>query len=375
MDLSFNEDQELIKRSVEKFIQESYGPEIRRKIISSKNGYSEDIWKQFSQLGWLALPFKEEDGGFGDDLINLMIIMKSFGNGLIVEPFISTAVLSGSLLSFCPKSDIRSELIKKIINGDILVSFAFSEPNSRFNIADVSSNAEYKNKQWILNGHKSVVFGAGQADYLLISARTSNERFDKDGISIFYVEKDTKGIEIQDFQTIDGFRAGEVKLNEVCLPEDNLISVKDDGYKIIFNAVTKSLIAIRAEASGIMDTMYKLTLEYIKTRKQFGIPIGKFQVIQHRAVEMLILSDEMDSLANMSALKGYESVDGIKSAISAKINIGLGGRKLGQEAIQLHGGMGVTDEMDIGQYFKRLTMLDTFLGNSDHYLSKFSDLC
>jgi len=374
VDLSLNQDQELIKNSVEKFISESYDYETRRKIISSNKGYNEEIWKQFSELGWLALPFKEEDGGFGGNLIDLMIIMKSFGEGLVVEPYISTVVLSGSVLTFCPNSNIRSQLIKDIIEGKIRVSFAFSEPNSRFNTSDVSTNAEYKNNEWLLNGHKSVVFGAGQSDYLLISSRTSGNRFDQNGISIFVVKSDSKGIEIQDFQTVDGFRAGEVRLNNVKVSDENLISIKDEANEVISNSILKSLVAINAEASGIMKKMYEMTLEYIKTRKQFGVPIGKFQVIQHRTVEMLILSDEMDSLSNMSALKGYDNNDGKKSTISGKINIGLGGRKLGQEAIQLHGGMGVTEEMEIGQYFKRLTMLDTFLGNSDFYLNQFNNL-
>jgi len=374
VDLSFNQDQELIKNSVEKFISESYAPEIRRKIISSNKGYSEEIWKQFAELGWLALPFEEKDGGFGGNLIDLMIIMKSFGEGLVVEPYMSTAIISGGILSLCPNSEIRSQLIKDIIEGKILVSFAFSEPNSRFNTSDIKVSAEYKNKEWILNGHKTVVFGAGQADYLLVSARTSGNRYDKNGISIFCVKSDNKGIEIQDFQTVDGFRAGEIILKDVNIPDENLISDKDKANEIISNVILKSLIATNAEASGIMKKMYEMTLEYIKTRKQFGVPIGKFQVIQHRTVEMLILSDEMDSLSNMSALKGYSTNEGIKSVISGKINIGLGGRKLGQEAIQLHGGMGVTEEMEIGQYFKRLTMLDTFLGNSDFYLDKFYNL-
>jgi len=374
VDLSLNQDQILIKNSVEKFISESYDSEMRRKIINSNKGFSEDIWKQFSELGWLALPFKEEDGGFGGDLVDLMIIMKSFGEGLVVEPYISTVILSGSILTFCPSSIIRSQLIKEIIDGKIRVSFAFSEPNSRFNTSDVSTNAKYKNKEWVLNGHKSVVFGAAQSNNLLVTARTSGSRFDKHGISIFSVKSDTKGLEIKDFQTVDGFRAGEISLNNVKVSEDDLISIKDKANDIISKSILKSLVATNAEASGIMKKMYEMTLEYIKTRKQFGVPIGRFQVIQHRAVEMLILSDEMDSLSNMSALKGCENNDGIKSTISGKINIGLGGRKLGQEAIQLHGGMGVTDEMEIGQYFKRLTMLDTFLGNSDFYLNYFNNI-
>tara|TARA_B100000674_G_C37958224_1_gene970728 strand:+ start:1041 stop:2171 length:1131 start_codon:yes stop_codon:yes gene_type:complete len=374
VDLSFNQDQELINNSVEKFIAESYDSETRRTIVNSKNGYSENIWKQFAELGWLALPFKEEDGGFGGDLIDLMIIMKAFGKGLVVEPYISSVVLSGGLLSLCPNSDLRSNLIKEIIEGQSLISFAFSEPNSRFNLSDVSTTAEFKKDKWLINGHKSVVFGVGQANYVIVSARTSGDRMHNEGISLFCIKSDVNGLNIQDYQTVDGFRAGEVILNNVEVPKENLISVENNANQIISEAIYKTLVAINAEASGIMQKMYEMTLEYIKTRKQFGVHIGRFQVIQHRTVEMLILSDEMDSLSNMSALKGYKTINGKKAIISGKINIGLGGRKLGQEAVQLHGGMGVTDEMEIGQYFKRLTMLDTFLGNSDFYLNEFSQL-
>jgi len=374
MDLSFNEDQELIKNSVEKFITESYTAENRRKIIASNRGFDKKIWQQFSELGWLALPFKEEDGGFGGELIDLMIIMKSFGRGLVIEPYISSIILSGSLISFCPTSELRSYLIKNLIEGKEKACFAFSEPTSRFNIADISTSAKNKGDNWLINGHKSIVFGAGQSDYVLVSARTSENRLSKKGISLFYIKKNTKGLEIQDFQTVDGFRAGEVILNNVEVSNDCLLSVQDEAYDLINDAIYKTLISINAEASGIMQKMYEMTLEYIKTRKQFGIPIGKFQAIQHRTVEMLILSDEMTSLSCMSALKGSKDKDGIKSIISGKIHIGIGGRKLGQEAIQLHGGMGVTEEMEIGQYFKRLTMLDTFLGNSDFYLDQFNNL-
>jgi len=374
MDLSFNEDQELIKNSVEKFVSESYSAENRRKIIASNKGFDSEIWQKFSELGWLALPFKEEDGGFGGELIDLMIIMKVFGKGLVIEPYVSSIILSGSLISSCPASELRSNLIKNLIEGKEKASFAFSEPTSRFNVYDVSTFAKNKGKNWLINGHKSVVFGAGQSDYLLVSARTAENRFSKRGISLFYIKKNIKGLDIQDFQTVDGFRAGEVILNNVEVSNDCLLSTKDAAYDLINDAIYKTLISINAEASGIMEKMYEMTLEYIKTRKQFGIPIGKFQAIQHRTVEMLILSDEMTSLACMSALKGSKDKNGIKSVISGKIHIGIGGRKLGQEAIQLHGGMGVTEEMEIGQYFKRLTMLDTFLGNSDFYLNQFNNL-
>jgi len=374
VDLSLNEDQELIKNSVEKFIIETYDSESRRKTIKSNLGSDDNIWKQFAELGWLGLPFSEKDGGFGGDYMDLHIIMESFGKGLVIEPYISTVILSGTILSLCPESSIRNKIIDNIINGLNKVSFAYAEPNSRYNINDIGTTAELVNNQWALNGHKAVVFGAGQADYIIISARTSGNRYDNEGISLFVVDKNNPGLEIQDYPTVDGFKAAEVRLNNVYLSNENLICSENQGYNLIKMTIDKTLVAIAAEASGIMSKMYEMTLEYIKTRKQFGVAIGKFQAIQHRTVEMLILSDEMKSLASMAALKANDSLENVKSIYASKIHIGIGGRKLGQEAIQLHGGMGVTEEMDIGQYFKRLTMLDTFLGNSDYYLGAYSKI-
>ena len=374
MDLSLNEDQELIKGSVEKFIFETYDSESRRKTIKNNLGSDDNIWKQFAELGWLGLPFLEKDGGFGGDLMDLNIIMEAFGKGLVIEPYVSTVILSGSILSMCSESTIRNKIINNIINGVNKVSFAYAEPNSRFNVSDVSTIAKLEDNQWIINGHKSVVFGAGQADYIIISARTSGNRYDESGISLFVIEKNNPGIEIQDYPTVDGFKAAEVSLNNVIISPENIVSEENEAYKIIKMSIDKTLVAVAAEASGIMSKMYEMTLEYIKTRKQFGVAIGKFQAIQHRTVEMLILSDEMKSLASMAALKSNGSSEGNKSVYASKIHIGIGGRKLAQEAIQLHGGMGVTEEMEIGQYFKRLTMLDTFLGNSDYYLGAYSKI-
>ena len=306
--------------------------------------------------------------------MDLNIIMEAFGKGLVIEPYVSTVILSGSILSMCSESTIRNKIINNIINGVNKVSFAYAEPNSRFNLSDVSTIAKLENNQWIINGHKSVVFGAGQADYIIISARTSGNRYDESGISLFVIEKNNPGIEIQDYPTVDGFKAAEVSLNNVIISPENIVSEENEAYKIIKMSIDKTLVAVAAEASGIMSKMYEMTLEYIKTRKQFGVAIGKFQAIQHRTVEMLILSDEMKSLASMAALKSNGSSEGNKSVYASKIHIGIGGRKLAQEAIQLHGGMGVTEEMEIGQFFKRLTMLDTFLGNSDYYLGAYSKI-
>jgi alkylation response protein AidB-like acyl-CoA dehydrogenase len=374
VDLSLNEDQELIKASVEKFIIENYNSENRRKTIKNNSGSDANIWRQFAELGWLGLPFLEKDGGFGGNLMDMNILMESFGKGLVIEPYISTVILSGTILSLCPESKIRSKIISNIISGSNKVSFAYAEPNSRFNVNDVSTTAKFANNEWILNGHKSVVFGAGQSDYILISARTNGNRYEKKGISLFYIAKDAVGLNIQDYPTVDGFKAAEVILDDIHLPNNSLISIENNAFEIIEKTIQKALVSVAAEASGIMSKMYEMTLEYIKTRKQFGVPIGKFQAIQHRTVEMLILSDEMKSLASMAALRSLDTLDGIKSAYASKIHIGIGGRKLGQEAIQLHGGMGVTEEMDISHYFKRITMLDTFLGNSDYYLGAYSKI-
>ena len=374
MDLSFTEDQELIKNSVEKFINDNYAFEKRRKIIAGSKGFDEKIWKSFSELGWLALTFPVKYGGFGGGLIDLMILMKEFGRALVVEPYISTIVMSGNILAFCPESDLRNNILSSIISGNSKVSFAFAELGSRFNPHDVTTSAKKSSSGWEVNGHKTVVFGGGQADYILLSARTSGDRLDKSGISIFCIDAKDRNLEFQDYPTVDGFRAAEIKINGLKLGNNALVSEKDKAVEIIEKTFLTALVATAAEASGIMEKMYEMTLEYISTRKQFGVTIGSFQAIQHRAVEMLILSEEMTSLSSMAALTNDISLSNKKPIYSSKINIGIGGRKLGQEAIQLHGGMGVTEEMEIGQYFKRLTLLDTFLGNADYYLKEYSKM-
>ena len=372
MDLSFTEDQELIQESVEKYIRDNYDSEKRRNIIDNSKGYDEKTWQTFSDLGWLALPFSEKVGGYGGGLVELMILMKNFGRGLVVEPYMSSIVLSGNVLSFSPESEKRDSILSGLLEGNKKVSFAFAENGSRFNPFDVSTTANYNSNKWKLNGHKTVVFGAGQSDYILVSARSSGERYDKDGISIFCIDTKKDDVYIKDYPTIDGFRAAEIKLKDLNLQDSALISKKGKASDIIENTFLISLVAAAAEASGIMEKMYEMTLEYISTRKQFGKTIGSFQTIQHRAVDMLILSEEMTSLSSLAAISNNNSLISKKSIFASKINIGLGGKKLGQEAIQLHGGMGVTEEMEIGQYFKRLTLLDTFLGNSDYYLQEYS---
>ena len=372
MDLSFTEDQELIQESVEKYIRDNYDSEKRRNIIDNSKGYDEKTWQTFSDLGWLALPFPEKVGGYGGGLVELMILMKNFGRGLVIEPYMSSIVLSGNVLCFSPESEKRDSILSALLEGNKKVSFAFAENGSRFNPFDVSTTANYNSNKWKLNGHKTVVFGAGQSDYILVSARSSGERYDKDGISIFCIDTKKDDVYIKDYPTIDGFRAAEIKLKDLNLQDSALISKKGKASDIIENTFLISLVAAAAEASGIMEKMYEMTLEYISTRKQFGKTIGSFQTIQHRAVDMLILSEEMTSLSSLAANSNNNSLISKKSIFASKINIGLGGKKLGQEAIQLHGGMGVTEEMEIGQYFKRLTLLDTFLGNSDYYLQEYS---
>jgi len=372
LDLSFTEDQELIQESVEKYIRDNYDSEKRRNIIDNSKGYDEKTWQTFSDLGWLALPFPEKVGGYGGGLVELMILMKNFGRGLVIEPYMSSIVLSGNVLCFSPESEKRDSILSALLEGNKKVSFAFAENGSRFNPFDVSTTANYNSNKWKLNGHKTVVFGAGQSDYILVSARSSGERYDKDGISIFCIDTKKDDVYIKDYPTIDGFRAAEIKLKDLNLQDSALISKKGKASDIIENTFLISLVAAAAEASGIMEKMYEMTLEYISTRKQFGKTIGSFQTIQHRAVDMLILSEEMTSLSSLAAISNNNSLISKKSIFASKINIGLGGKKLGQEAIQLHGGMGVTEEMEIGQYFKRLTLLDTFLGNSDYYLQEYS---
>lgn len=374
MDFSFTEEQNLLRNSVQKFVQNDYGFDARRAIIKSETGWKKENWSTFAELGLLAAPFAEDHGGLGGGPIETMIIMEEFGRGLVVEPFLGTVVLGGGFLRHGGSKAQQEQYIPQIIEGKRVLAFAFAEPQGRYNLADLAVTAKKSGSGYTLNGHKAVVIGAPWADTLIVTARTAGGQRDAKGVSVFIVDKKAKGISCRDYPTVDGLRASEITFENVSVGADAVIGQVDNGLPLVERVVDEGIAALSAEAIGAMKVLNDTTVEYCKTRKQFGVPIGKFQVLQHRMVDMFMNYEQSVSITYMVTLKLNESdEERRKAASAAKVQIGKAGRFIGQQAVQLHGGMGMTDELTVGHYFKRLTMIDTMFGNVDHHLKRYSE--
>jgi len=373
MDFSLSDEQSLLKDSVERFVQNDYDFDRRRKVMAEEEGFSRANWKQFAELGWLAIPFSEEDGGFGGGAIELMLVMEQIGRGLIVEPYLPTVVLAGGFLRRAGSTAQKEHYLAGIIDGSKLGAFAFAEPQGRFNPADLVTTAKADGDGFVLNGHKAVVLNGPSADFMVVSARTAGAQRDTDGISLFIVDADAKGLSRRDYPTVDGLRASEVMLENVKVGKGALIGEQDKSFPLIEAVLDDATLAVGCEAVGGMEVLYKTTVDYSKQRVQFGQPIGKFQVLQHRMVDMFMEYEQSKSLMFMAAMRLDEGYgDAAKKAVSGfKVQVGKSARFVGQQAVQLHGGMGMTEELSVGHYFKRLTTIDTLFGNVDYHLRRY----
>ena len=373
MDFSFNEEQTLLRNMVQSFVQDNYDFDKRTKIVKSENGWSKENWQQFAELGLLAAPFSEEFGGLDGGPIETMIIMEEFGRGLVVEPYLPTVVLCGGILNRHASAEQKNTYLPGLIAGENVWSLAYAEPQSRFNLADVLTSAKKDGEGYVLNGAKAVVIGAPWADKLIVSARVSGDQRDANGLALFVVDKAAAGISTQDYPTVDGGRASEVILENVKVDGSAMIGAEGAGFAILEEAIDFGIGALCGEAIGQMKCLHDATVEYCKTRKQFGAPIGSFQVLQHRMVDMFMEYEQSVSMTYMVNMKLTEDQKSrAKAASGAKVQIGKSGRFVGQQAVQLHGGMGMTEELNVGHYFKRLTMIDTQFGNVDHHLRRFA---
>ncbi len=373
MDFSFSDEQTLLADSVEKFVQNDYSFDARRAITETDAGFSADNWRTFAELGWLGVPFPEADGGFGGRAVDTMILMEQFGKGLVVEPYLASVILAGGALKIAGSAAQKEELLAGLIDGSRQAALAFAEPQGRFNLADLTTSATADGDGFRLSGYKCVVLNGPAADFFVVTARTSGEQRDQDGVSLFVVPADAQGVSRRDYPTVDAFRASEVTFDNVALDAQALLGTLGAGYPVIEQVIDEGILAVGSEAVGCMEVLYKDTVEYCKTREQFGQPIGKFQVLQHRMVDMFMEHEQSKSLMYMAAMRmdeGYD--DEARKAVSAfKVQVGKSGRFVAQGAVQLHGGMGMTDELNVGHYFKRLTMIDTLFGNVDFHLKRF----
>jgi alkylation response protein AidB-like acyl-CoA dehydrogenase len=372
MDFSFSEEQTLLRNTIQSFIQDNYDFDKRREIIQSEEGMSKDNWKQLAELGLLGVPFSENDGGLEFSSVETMIVAEEFGKGLVIEPYIQTVVTCGGFLRRASETQ-RQEHLPSLISGDEIWAFAYAEPQGRFNLADIKVSASKNGDDYTLNGDKCVVSAAPWAQKLIVSARTSGDQSGKEGISLFIVDKTSDGVSTRDYKTVDGSMASEVSFENVKLSSSSLIGEEGNAYALIELVADETIAALCAEAIGAMSVLNETTVEYCKTRKQFGQPIGKFQVLQHRMVDMFMQYEQSVSMTYMVNLKlEEEDVERSKAASGAKVQICNAAKFIGQSAVQLHGGMGMTDELNVGHYFKRLSMIETQLGNADHHLKKYS---
>jgi len=373
MDFSFTEEQTLLRNSVQRYLADNYTFEAWRKFTRGETGRDPKHWAQFAELGLLAAPLPEAHGGLGGDAVSTMVVMEEFGRALVVEPYVPTVVIGGGLIEHAGSDAMKQEWLPKIAGGEAVMAFAFAEPKGRYNLADLTTSAKKSGASYVLSGQKAIVIGAPWADQLIVTARSGGGQRDADGVSVFLVDKKSKGISARDFPTVDGNRASEITFENVEVPADRLIGNEGGGLKLVERAVDHAIAAHAAEATGAMKMLVDATVEYSKNRKQFGVPIGKFQVLQHRMVDMFVNYEQAMSIALMVTLKLNES-DAVRSkaASAAKAQIGKSGRFVGQGAVQVHGGMGMTDELNVGHYFKRLTMLDTLYGSVDHHLKRYA---
>lgn len=373
MDFSLNDEQRQLKDSVERFVRDQYSFDKWRKTIASSLGYSADNWRQMAELGWLGVSLPEADGGLGGTPIETLVIMEGIGRGLVVEPYLSTVVLGGGFLSRGGSAAQKQELLPKLIEGGLKLAFAHAEHKSRYLLQDVATTAKADGGGYVLNGKKIVVFDAPSADKLIVSARTGGSARDAKGISLFLVDNNAKGLTRLDFRTLDHRRAADVTLENVKVDAAAMIGAKDAGLPLIEAVVDQAINALAAEAVGAMQVLCDTTNEYLKTRKQFGVAIGSFQALQHRMVDIWIALEQARSMSYMIAIKLSEAdaTDTARAAAAAKVQAGQSGRFVGQQAVQLHGGMGMSDELNVGHYMKRLMMIDMLFGNADYHRQRF----
>ena len=377
MDFSNTEEQQMLQESVQKFVQKSYDFDTRNKIMATEKGYSEENWSLFAELGWLTVPFAEDDGGFGGSALDLTVMMEEFGKAMLVEPFVATAILSGGLISEQGSAQQKADILPKLMEGKLQLACAYAEPGSRFNLANVKTAATVDGDSIVLNGSKTAVLNGSNAETLLVVARESGDATDRDGVSVFMVDAASAGITVTSFANVDGKKSSEISFKDVSVPGSARLGEAGSALAALELVVDRATVAVSAEAVGAMEALLTKTVEYSKTRKQFGTAIGTFQALQHRMADMFIECQLARSIVIMAAMKldGSEgAAEKAKAVSAAKSRIGKAIRKVSQEAIQIHGGIGMTEELDVGHLFKLVTAAEIMFGNTDFHTERFASL-
>lgn len=375
MDFDLNDEQRLLKESIDRLMADRYGFEERQGYIRAEGGYDRALWQEYADLGLLALPFREEDGGIGGGPEEVMLVMEAFGRALAVEPYLTGVVMASSLVNALADEAQRAALVPGIVSGETRLAIAHAEMGAGNRLSHVATTARAGGEGLALDGAKTLVLHGGTADAFLLTARLSGETGDESGLGVFLVPADAPGLTRRDYPTQDGMRAAELTLENVRLEGTALLGNNRDAFPALARMQDEAIAALCAEAVGAMEKALELTVDYLKVRKQFGRPIGEFQVLQHRAAEMLIELEQSRSMAIYATMMAREENAAVRSrAISAaKVQIGKAARFIGQQAVQLHGGIGVTMEAAIGHYFKRLTMIEKAFGDTDHHMERLAE--
>ncbi len=375
MDFDLTEEQRLLRDSVERLLADHYGFDKRRSYLAEPEGWSRGLWAQYAELGLLGLPFPEDYGGFGGGPIEVMLVMEAFGRVLALEPYLATIVLGGTALQFAGNDEQKSAILPQIAEGNMILAFAHGERQARYDLSDVLTTAKPKGGGWVLDGAKSVVLHGDSAQRLVVSARTAGERDDPDGITLFIVDAGANGVARRGYPIRDGTRAAEVSLSGVEVGEEDVLGELGAGFPVIERIVEAGIAATAAEAVGAMEAMQAMTLEYLKTRTQFGRPIGQNQALQHRATEMLMELERGRSMAMLAAMMVEEpdAAERAHNIAMAKVGVGQASKFVSQNAIQLHGGIGMTEEYAVGHYFRRCMVIEHTFGDTAHHLSRLAD--
>ena len=373
MNFELSDEQRMIQQNVERFVEDNYDLNTRVALSSKSPGFSTEYWQSMAELGWLGLPFEEEDGGFGGNQIDVLVVMEQFGRGLVLEPYLASIVMGGGALKRGGSEALKREMLPGVIEGSLQLAFAYAEMQSRFDLDDVMTSARKEGENFILNGQKSMVQNAETADQIVVTARTSGGQVGQQGITLFLIAADAEGLSRDNFPTVDGLRASEITLENVSVGAEKILGKVDQGFNILQSVANDAMLALGAEAVGAMEVLYKDTVDYTQQREQFDHPLSEFQVLQHRMVDKFMEYEQCKSLLYRATMETIQDPEAAQRTIHALMHlIGKSGLFIGENAVQLHGGMGMTEELRIGHYFKRLLAIDATLGNADYHLQKFT---
>lgn len=373
MNFNLSEEQGQIRDSIARFAAQNYAFEQRNAVVALQHGFSAEHWRQFAELGWLSIPFAEEHGGFAGGPVDIMVIMQEFGRALVAEPYLPTVLLFGGLLQAGGSRELQGEYLPRIIAGELQGAFAYLERQSRYVMTDIATRAEHKGGRWLLNGEKTVVLNGGAAQKLIVAARSAGAQAEEKGITLLLVDAASDGVERTTFRMTDGQEAANITFRNVAA--EAVIGTPGEGVDVMASVVDAARLAVCANALGAMEALNAQTLEYTKTRQQFGVPIGSFQALQHRMVDMLSACENVKSLLYRAVCAAQDnSVDARRSLLALKVMTGRAGRLIGGEAIQLHGGMGMTEELSVGFYVKRLMIINNLFGDADYHQQLFAEL-